>query len=101
MSATGQLRGRLRVVSRGRRQMRRTLPDTLYSFFPVRCRPLRSRPKGVPKPTSLTTMRFGVLGPVNAWTDGGEPVTVPGLKVRALLADLLIHEGRPVPADRL
>ncbi|MDX6240203.1 MAG: hypothetical protein QOG10_5023 [Kribbellaceae bacterium] len=46
-------------------------------------------------------MRFGVLGPVTAWTDGGEPVTVPGLKVRALLADLLIHEGRPVPADRL
>lgn len=46
-------------------------------------------------------MRFGVLGPVTAWTDGGEPVTVPGLKVRALLADLLVHEGRPVPADRL
>ncbi|ONI74422.1 AfsR family transcriptional regulator [Kribbella sp. ALI-6-A] len=46
-------------------------------------------------------MRFGVLGPVTAWTDSGEPVTVPGLKVRALLADLLLHEGRPVPADRL
>jgi predicted ATPase/DNA-binding SARP family transcriptional activator len=46
-------------------------------------------------------MRFGVLGPVTAWTDSGEPVTVPGLKVRALLADLLVHEGRPVPADRL
>ncbi|MEV0801675.1 BTAD domain-containing putative transcriptional regulator [Kribbella sp. NPDC050281] len=46
-------------------------------------------------------MRFGVLGPVTAWTDAGEPVTIPGLKVRALLADLLVHEGRPVPADRL
>src|SRR4051794_37566462 len=46
-------------------------------------------------------MRFGVLGPVTAWTDDGETVTVPGLKVRALLADLLVHEGRPVPADRL
>jgi predicted ATPase/DNA-binding SARP family transcriptional activator len=46
-------------------------------------------------------MRFGVLGPVAAWTDSGEPVTVPGLKVRALMADLLRHEGRPVPADRL
>lgn len=46
-------------------------------------------------------MRFGVLGPVTAWTDGGAIVTVPGLKVRALLADLLVHEGRPVPADRL
>ncbi|MFD0580310.1 BTAD domain-containing putative transcriptional regulator [Dactylosporangium darangshiense] len=46
-------------------------------------------------------MRFGVLGPIAVWTNGGEPVAVPGLKVRALLADLLVHEGRPVPADRL
>jgi predicted ATPase/DNA-binding SARP family transcriptional activator len=46
-------------------------------------------------------MRFGVLGPVTAWTDAGTPVLIPGLKVRALLADLLVHEGRPVPADRL
>src|SRR5690349_733444 len=46
-------------------------------------------------------MRFGVLGPVTAWTDAGEPVVIQGLKVRALLADLLAHEGRPVPADRL
>ncbi|TDC87439.1 BTAD domain-containing putative transcriptional regulator [Actinomadura sp. 7K507] len=46
-------------------------------------------------------MRFGVLGPLAVWTDDGGPVAVPGLKVRALLADLLVHEGRPVPADRL
>jgi predicted ATPase/DNA-binding SARP family transcriptional activator len=46
-------------------------------------------------------MRFGVLGPLAVWTDDGAPVAVPGLKVRALLADLLLHEGRPVPADRL
>ncbi|MFB4319055.1 BTAD domain-containing putative transcriptional regulator [Actinomadura sp. 21ATH] len=46
-------------------------------------------------------MRFGVLGPLAVWTDGGAPVAVPGLKVRALLADLLLNEGRPVPADRL
>ncbi|SCG76935.1 BTAD domain-containing putative transcriptional regulator [Micromonospora coxensis] len=46
-------------------------------------------------------MRFGVLGEIAVWTSGGEPVTVPGLKVRALLADLLVHEGRPVSADRL
>ncbi|MFG1942251.1 BTAD domain-containing putative transcriptional regulator [Nonomuraea sp. NPDC048826] len=46
-------------------------------------------------------MRFGVLGPLAVWTDAGEPVTVPGLKVRALLADLLVHEGRAVSADRL
>src|SRR5687767_1606091 len=46
-------------------------------------------------------VRFGVLGPVAVWTDAGPPVTIPGRKVRALLADLLVHAGRPVPADRL
>jgi len=42
-----------------------------------------------------------VLGTVAVWTSGGTPVSVPGLKVRALLADLILHEGRPVPAERL
>ena len=46
-------------------------------------------------------MFFGVLGPTAVWTADGEPVPVPGLKVRALLAVLLVHEGRPVPAARL
>ncbi|MFC0626381.1 BTAD domain-containing putative transcriptional regulator [Kribbella deserti] len=46
-------------------------------------------------------MRFGVLGSVAAWTATGEAVAVPGVKVRALLADLLVHEGRAVSADRL
>ncbi|MEU8091521.1 BTAD domain-containing putative transcriptional regulator [Micromonospora chalcea] len=46
-------------------------------------------------------MRFGVLGDVAVWTSDGTPVAVPGLKVRGLLADLLVHEGRPVTADRL
>jgi DNA-binding SARP family transcriptional activator len=46
-------------------------------------------------------MRFGVLGPVAVWTADGEPVPVPGRKVRALLAVLLVHEGRPVPVARL
>jgi predicted ATPase/DNA-binding SARP family transcriptional activator len=46
-------------------------------------------------------VRFGVLGPLAVWTDDGAPVAVPGRKVRALLADLLVHDGRPVPADRL
>lgn len=46
-------------------------------------------------------MRFGVLGPLAVWTSAGEQVTVPGLKVRALLADLLAHAGEPVSADRL
>lgn len=46
-------------------------------------------------------MRFGVLGPVTAWTTQGEQVAVPGAKVRALLAVLLSEEGRAVTADRL
>nr|PZN40809.1 MAG: AfsR family transcriptional regulator [Actinomycetota bacterium] len=46
-------------------------------------------------------VRFGVLGPLAVWTDDGEPVTIPGRKVRALLADLLLHEGHVVSRDRL
>lgn len=42
-----------------------------------------------------------MLGPVQVWTDDGRPVTVPELKVRVLLADLLAHVGEPVPVDRL
>ncbi|MFF0728788.1 BTAD domain-containing putative transcriptional regulator [Streptomyces sp. NPDC004134] len=46
-------------------------------------------------------MRFGVLGPLAVWTDTGQDVAVPGAKVRALLADLLVHHGRAVPAGTL
>ncbi|MFD0416059.1 BTAD domain-containing putative transcriptional regulator [Streptomyces sp. NPDC127108] len=46
-------------------------------------------------------MRFGVLGPLAVWTTDGAEVAVPGTKVRALLAHLLVHPGHPVSADRL
>ncbi|WP_200210450.1 BTAD domain-containing putative transcriptional regulator [Micromonospora coerulea] len=46
-------------------------------------------------------MRFGVLGPLAVTTDTGEPVTIPGAKVRALLADLVAHRNHVVSADRL
>ncbi|WP_460766786.1 BTAD domain-containing putative transcriptional regulator, partial [Nocardiopsis nanhaiensis] len=46
-------------------------------------------------------MRFGVLGPVAAWTPGGTSVAVPEHKVRALLAGLVLSRGRPVSVDRL
>ncbi|MBZ4324139.1 AfsR/SARP family transcriptional regulator, partial [Streptomyces huiliensis] len=46
-------------------------------------------------------MRFGVLGPLVVWGADGEPIRVPETKVRALLAGLLVHEGRPVSSDRL
>ncbi|WP_409463688.1 BTAD domain-containing putative transcriptional regulator [Amycolatopsis sp. GA6-003] len=46
-------------------------------------------------------MRFGILGPLAVSSDDGRPVRVPEAKVRTLLAVLLVHEGRPVSADRL
>jgi predicted ATPase/DNA-binding SARP family transcriptional activator len=46
-------------------------------------------------------MRFGLLGPLAVWDDRGAAVTIPRGKVRALLADLLVHAGEPMSADRL
>ncbi|MCX5406425.1 winged helix-turn-helix domain-containing protein [Streptomyces sp. NBC_00335] len=46
-------------------------------------------------------MRFEVLGPLTVRTDDGTPVPVSEAKVRALLAALLVRDGRPVPVDRL
>jgi DNA-binding SARP family transcriptional activator len=46
-------------------------------------------------------VRFGVLGALAVWTDDGRLVEVPEAKVRALLADLLLHLGHPRSADRL
>ncbi|MFF8604823.1 BTAD domain-containing putative transcriptional regulator [Streptomyces sp. NPDC015346] len=46
-------------------------------------------------------MRFGVLGETAVRTDDGREVRVPELKVRALLASLLVDAGRPVAAHRL
>jgi predicted ATPase/DNA-binding SARP family transcriptional activator len=46
-------------------------------------------------------VRFGVLGTVAVWTEANRLVAVPETKVRALLADLLLHLGRPISADRL
>ncbi|MFC6012023.1 BTAD domain-containing putative transcriptional regulator [Nocardia lasii] len=46
-------------------------------------------------------MRFGVLGSLAVWTEDGQPVRIPELKVRVLLGALLVEPGRVVPADRL
>ncbi|WP_433265704.1 BTAD domain-containing putative transcriptional regulator [Actinosynnema sp. CS-041913] len=46
-------------------------------------------------------MRFGVLGPLAVWAADGTPVRVPEAKVRALLAHLLIAEGKPVSVEAL
>ncbi|MEU8898209.1 BTAD domain-containing putative transcriptional regulator [Nocardia sp. NPDC048505] len=46
-------------------------------------------------------MRFGVLGPLQVWTDQGAPVPLPAGQVQTLLAVLLVHRGNPVSTDRL
>ncbi|MFE6819470.1 BTAD domain-containing putative transcriptional regulator, partial [Streptomyces sp. NPDC057675] len=46
-------------------------------------------------------MRFAVLGETAVRTEDGTLVRVPELKVRALLAALLVDAGRPVAAFRL
>lgn len=46
-------------------------------------------------------VRFGLLGPLAVWRTDGTPVRVPEVKVRALLANLLLQPGRAVSADRL
>ena len=45
-------------------------------------------------------MEFGILGPLEV-TDRGQPMSVAGTKVRALLALLLADVGTTVPAGRL
>ena len=42
-----------------------------------------------------------MLGALAAWTEDGRLVEVREAKVRALLADLLLSLGRPVPAGQL
>ncbi|WP_433262089.1 BTAD domain-containing putative transcriptional regulator [Actinosynnema sp. CS-041913] len=46
-------------------------------------------------------MRFGILGPLAAWPVDDRALALPGKKVRALLAALLVQEGEPVSVDRL
>ncbi|MFG2641695.1 BTAD domain-containing putative transcriptional regulator [Streptomyces sp. NPDC048370] len=46
-------------------------------------------------------MRFAVLGETAVLTEDGRVVRVPELKVRALLASLLVDPGRPVATHRL
>ncbi|APE38395.1 hypothetical protein BOX37_16015 [Nocardia mangyaensis] len=46
-------------------------------------------------------MQFGVLGAIEVRTERGDPVRVPELKVRLLLAHLLLRGGEPMSADQL
>ncbi|MEU5861556.1 BTAD domain-containing putative transcriptional regulator [Nonomuraea sp. NPDC047529] len=44
---------------------------------------------------------FGVLGPVVAWDDEGEPIPLKGPRHRAVLARLIVARRRVVPVTRL
>ena len=46
-------------------------------------------------------MRFGLLGPLVITGPAGQRLSVPGPRQRVLLAALLLHANRPVPADAL
>ncbi|BAL88740.1 putative AfsR-family transcriptional regulator [Actinoplanes missouriensis 431] len=46
-------------------------------------------------------MRVVLLGPVAVSSDDGEPVGIPGARLRMLLARLALDAGRPVHADTL
>ncbi|MGW4022764.1 AfsR/SARP family transcriptional regulator [Streptomyces sp. NPDC005009] len=59
--------------------------------------PEQRRPGSSTEPEAL---RFGVLGPVRAWRDG-EPVATGSPQQRALLAALLLREGRTATAAEL
>jgi DNA-binding SARP family transcriptional activator/predicted negative regulator of RcsB-dependent stress response len=61
--------------------------------------PEQRRP-GTPAPAEPPALRFGVLGPVRAWREG-EPLPTGSPQQRALLAALLLREGRTATAAEL
>ncbi|MFG2820376.1 BTAD domain-containing putative transcriptional regulator [Kitasatospora sp. NPDC048365] len=46
-------------------------------------------------------MHYGILGTTTAHSDDGTPVPLGGARLRALLAALVLRQGRPVPAELL
>ncbi|MDH6134889.1 putative ATPase/DNA-binding SARP family transcriptional activator [Kitasatospora sp. MAA4] len=46
-------------------------------------------------------MFYGILGTTTAQHDDGTPIPLGGARLRALLAALVLRQGRPVPADAL
>ncbi|AQS69090.1 BTAD domain-containing putative transcriptional regulator [Streptomyces pactum] len=62
--------------------------------------PEQRRPGSPAEPENTTALRFGVLGPVRAWR-GDEPLATGSPQQRALLAALLLREGRTATAAEL
>ncbi|WP_327069477.1 AfsR/SARP family transcriptional regulator [Kitasatospora sp. NBC_01302] len=49
----------------------------------------------------MVPVHYGILGTTTAHHDDGTPVALGGARLRALLAALVLRQGRPVPADVL
>ncbi|MFE0803007.1 BTAD domain-containing putative transcriptional regulator [Streptomyces sp. NPDC058812] len=62
--------------------------------------PEQRRPGSPAEPEDSTALRFGVLGPVRAWR-GEEALATGSPQQRALLAALLLREGRTATAAEL
>ncbi|MFC8871220.1 BTAD domain-containing putative transcriptional regulator [Streptomyces sp. NPDC057148] len=62
--------------------------------------PEQRHPGSPAEPEQPAALRFGVLGPVRAWR-GGEPLATGSPQQRALLAALLLREGRTATAAEL
>jgi len=74
---------------------------TLLSRRPRLADDVRVRGDGLPPPgAGSQAFEFRVLGPVQAVRDGQE-LALGGPKRRAVLALLLVANGRVVPAERL
>ena len=46
-------------------------------------------------------MRIGLLGAFEAWDDAGQPVQIPGTRLRTLLARLALNHGHLVTTQAL
>ncbi|MEV4614301.1 BTAD domain-containing putative transcriptional regulator [Kitasatospora sp. NPDC049258] len=49
----------------------------------------------------MVPVHYGILGTTTAHHDDGTPIPLGGARLRALLAALVLRQGRPVPADLL
>ncbi|MDH6115784.1 putative ATPase/DNA-binding SARP family transcriptional activator [Kitasatospora sp. GAS204A] len=49
----------------------------------------------------MVPVHYGILGTTTAHHDDGTPVPLGGARLRALLAALVLRQGRPVPAEAL
>ncbi|MER5493373.1 BTAD domain-containing putative transcriptional regulator [Streptomyces sp. NPDC002490] len=87
-----------RAAAASTHQSTSDVPGADASALPAPGAPTARRPAGVDR--AAPELRFGVLGPVRAWR-GTAPLATGSPQQRALLAALLLREGRMATADQL